>query len=169
MTTRGSAISRLVLATATMLAVLPVAATARSDYPNRTVRIVVPTPPGAILDILPRIIADKLSTRWGQSVVIENRPGAAQNLGAEAVSKAEPDGYTLLVTPPGPLVISQYYYPKLGFDPTAFVPVTIMVTVPPLLVVNPKVPVSTIEEWIAYAKENPNKMTYGSPGAGSTP
>jgi tripartite-type tricarboxylate transporter receptor subunit TctC len=169
MTTRGCAISRLVLLTATMLAAAPVAAIARSDYPNRTIKIVVPTPPGAILDILPRIIADKLSAQWGQSVVIENRPGAAQNLGAEAVAKAEPDGYTLLVTPPGPLVISQYYYPKLGFDPTAFVPVTIMVTVPPLLVVNPRVPVSTVEEWIAYAKANPNKMTYGSPGAGSTP
>ncbi len=169
MTTHGSAISRLVLVTATLLAAAPVAATARSDYPNRTVKIVVPAPPGAILDILPRIIADRLSARWGQSVVIENRPGAAQNLGAEAVAKAEPDGYTLLVTPPGPLVISQYYYPKLGFDPTAFVPVTIMVTVPPLLVVNPKVPVSTFQELIAYAKANPNKMTYGSPGAGSTP
>jgi tripartite-type tricarboxylate transporter receptor subunit TctC len=84
MTTRGSTIAPLVLVTATMLAAAPVAATAQSDYPNRTVKIVVPTPPGAILDILPRIIADKLSARWGQSVVIENRPGAAQNLGAEA-------------------------------------------------------------------------------------
>jgi tripartite-type tricarboxylate transporter receptor subunit TctC len=165
MTAHGSAISRLVLVTATLLAAVPVAATARSDYPNRTVKIVVPSPPGAILDILPRIIADRLSARWGQSVIIENRPGAAQNLGAEAVAKAEP----LLVTPPGPLVISQYYYPRLGFDPTTFVPVTIMVTVPPLLVVNPNVPVSTFQELIAYAKANPNKMTYGSPGAGSTP
>jgi tripartite-type tricarboxylate transporter receptor subunit TctC len=168
MTTHGSAISRLVLVSATLLAA-PVASAAPSDYPNRTVKIVVPTPPGPILDILPRIIADRLSARWGQSVVIENRPGAAQNLGAEAVAKSEPDGYTLLVTPPGPLVISQYYYPKLGFDPTAFVPVTIIVTVPPLLVVNPKVQVSSFQEFVAYAKANPNKMTYGSPGAGSTP
>jgi tripartite-type tricarboxylate transporter receptor subunit TctC len=168
MTTHGSAISRLVLVSATLLAA-PAASAAPSDYPNRTVKIVVPTPPGPILDILPRIIADRLSARWGQSVVIENRPGAAQNLGAEAVAKSEPDGYTLLVTPPGPLVISQYYYPKLGFDPTAFVPVTIIVTVPPLLVVNPKVQVSSFQEFVAYAKANPNKMTYGSPGAGSTP
>jgi len=152
-----------------LLALAPTAALAQADYPNRTIKIVVPAPPGPILDVLPRIVADKLASRWSQPVIIENRPGFAQNLGAEVVSRADPDGYTLLFTPPGPIVISQYLYSKLGFDPVALVPITVMVTVPAVIVVNPQVPVSTLQELIDYAKANPNKITYGSPGAGSTP
>ena len=87
-------------------------------YPSRPIRIVVPLPPGANGDLMPRILAQHLSAKLGQPVVIENRPGAAQNLGAELVYRAEPDGYTLLATPQGPLVISQSFFPKLGFDPT---------------------------------------------------
>jgi tripartite-type tricarboxylate transporter receptor subunit TctC len=154
---------------AAALALAPAAALAQADFPNRAIKIIVPAPPGPMLDVLPRIIGDKLAARWGQPVIIENRPGFAQNLGAEAVSKADPDGYTLLFTPPGPLVISQHYYPKLGFDPAALAPVTVMVTVPAVIIVNPKVPASSMQELIAYAKANPNKVTYGSPGAGSTP
>jgi tripartite-type tricarboxylate transporter receptor subunit TctC len=101
-------------------------------------------------------------------VVIENRPGAALNIGAEAVARAEPDGYTLLATPPGPLVVSQHFFPKLAFDPKAFVPVSILVKVPAVLVANPKVPVSTLAQLVAYAKSNPNKLSYGSPGTGNT-
>ncbi len=100
------------------------AATAQTDFPRRTVKFVVPVPPGNMLDSMPRIIGDKLSARWSQPVIVENRPGAASNLGAEMVWKSEPDGYTLLVSPPGPLVVSQHVYPKLGFDPAAFVPVS---------------------------------------------
>ena len=85
---------------------------------------------------MPRIIGEKLSARWGQPVIVENRPGAASNLGSEAVAKSEPDGYTLLVSPPGPLAVSQHVYPKLGFDPTAFVPVTTLIQFPFILVVN---------------------------------
>jgi tripartite-type tricarboxylate transporter receptor subunit TctC len=139
------------------------------DYPNRTVKIVVPAPPGPMLDVLPRILADKLSARWGKPVIIENRPGAAQNLGAEAVSRAEPDGYTLLASPPGPLVVSQHLFGKLSFDPSAFVPISVMVSLPTVVVVNPKMPVSNVAELFAFAKANPNKVTYGSPGIGSTP
>lgn len=157
------------LAVAALLALAPLAARAQADYPNHTIRIIVPAPPGPLLDVLPRIVAEKLSARWGQPVIIENRPGFAQNLGAEIVSKAENDGYTLLFTPPGPLTTSQYLYPKLGFDPGAFVPITVMVALPAVIVVNPKVPAATIQELIAYAKGNPNTLTYGSPGAGSTP
>lgn len=142
---------------------------AQNDYPSRTIKIIVPLPPGPVADALPRIVADKLAVRWGQPVVVENRPGASQNLGAEEAAKAEPDGYTLLATPPGPLVVSQHFFPKLGFDPTAFVPVTVMVKVPAVVVVNPKIAVSNLQELIAYAKANPNKLTYGSPGIGSTP
>lgn len=154
---------------AALLAIAPVAARAQADYPTRTIKIIVPIPPGPLLDVLPRIVAEKLSAEWNQPVIIENRPGFAQNLGAEVAYKADPDGYTLLFAPPGPLVISQYFYPKLEFDPNAFVPITVLVRLPATVVANPKLPVSTLEELIAYAKANANKVSYGSPGAGSTP
>jgi tripartite-type tricarboxylate transporter receptor subunit TctC len=157
------------LVAAALLATAPMSAAAQDNYPNRTIKIIVPVPPGAIADALPRIIADKLAARWGQPVIIENRPGAAQNLGAEAVAKADPDGYTLLATPLGPLVISQHFYPKLGFDPPAFVPVTVMAALPYTLVVHPKVQASTLQELIAFAKANPEKITHASPGVGSPP
>jgi tripartite-type tricarboxylate transporter receptor subunit TctC len=131
--------------------------------------MVVPTPPGSTLDTLPRIIADKLSQRWKQTVVIENKPGAAQNLGAEYVAKSEPDGYTLLATPQGPLTISQYFFPKLGFDPTAFVSISMFAQQPLLLVANPRVPATSLRELIAYAKTNPGKINFASPGVGSSP
>ena len=125
---------------------------AAQTYPSRPIRIVVPLPPGANGDLMPRILAQQLSAKLGQPVVIENRPGAAQNLGAEIVYRSEPDGYTLFATPQGPLVISQSFFPKLGFDPTQFVPITIMAKLPYILVVHPKVPVSNFAEFIAYAK-----------------
>jgi tripartite-type tricarboxylate transporter receptor subunit TctC len=165
---RGSTIG-LAFAFAALLALAPTVASAQADYPNRTIKIIVPIPPGPILDVLPRVVGEKLAAQWHQPVIVENRPGFAQNIGAEAVFNADPDGYTLLFTPPGPLVISQFFYPKLGFDPTAFAPITVLVKVPATFVVNPKVPASTLQEFIAYAKVNPNKITYGSPGAGSTP
>jgi tripartite-type tricarboxylate transporter receptor subunit TctC len=153
---------------ALLWAVSPVAF-AQSDYPSRPIKIVVPLPPGPVADLVPRLIAEKLAARWGQPVIIENRPGAALNIGAEAVARAEPDGYTLLATPPGPLVVSQHFFPKLAFDPRTFVPVSIMVNVPAVLVANPKVPVSTFAQLVAYAKSNPGKLSYGSPGTGNTP
>jgi tripartite-type tricarboxylate transporter receptor subunit TctC len=154
---------------AALLATMSSLGFAQSDYPSRPIKIVVPLPPGPIADVVPRIIAEKLAARWTQPVIIENRPGAALNIGAEAVARAEPDGYTLLATPPGPLVVSQHFFPKLAFDPRAFVPVSIMVNVPAVLVANPKVPVSTFAQLVAYAKSNPGKLSYGSPGTGNTP
>ena len=144
-------------------------ALAQSDYPSRTVKIVVPVPPGPAADAVPRIVAEKLSARWGKPVIIENRPGAALNLGADAVAKAEPDGYTLLAAPPDPLVVAQHIFAKLGFDPTAFVPVTVLVKFPMLLVAHPRVPATTLSELIAYAKANPDKLTFGTSGKGSLP
>lgn len=143
-------------------------AAAQTDFPNHTVKIVVPTPPGPTLDSLPRVIASHLAARWNVPVIIENIPGAAQNLGAEAVARAEPDGYTILAAPKGPLVISQYAYTKLGFDPDAFVPVSIFATQPTILVASAKAPFSTLPELIAYAKAHPGKVNYGSPGTGSS-
>ena len=146
------------LTAATLLAVIPIAAKAQNDFPYRTVKIIVPIPPGSTADALPRIVADKLSAKWRQPVVIENRPGAALNIGAEAVAKAEPDGYTLLASPAPPLAINQSLYPRLGFDPMAFVPVTILAMSPNVLVVNPKIPVASLAELISFGKANPGKL-----------
>jgi tripartite-type tricarboxylate transporter receptor subunit TctC len=154
---------------AVLLVAAPAGALAQDNYPSRMIKIIVPVPPGASVDILPRIVADKLAARWGQPVIVENRLGGALNIGAEAVAKAEPDGYTLLATPPPPLAINQNLYPKLGFDPNAFVPVTVVAAISNVLVANPAVPFSTIRGLIAFAKANPGKLTYASSGVGSTP
>jgi tripartite-type tricarboxylate transporter receptor subunit TctC len=138
------------------------------SYPSKPIRIVVPLPPGSNGDLMPRILGQHLATRLGQPVVIENRSGAAQNLGAEYVSRADPDGYTLLATPQGPLVISPSFVPNLPFDPSQFVPITIMAKLPYILVVHPKVPAATFSEFVAYAKANPGKLNYGTPGLGSS-
>jgi tripartite-type tricarboxylate transporter receptor subunit TctC len=102
------------------------------DYPARPIRIIVPFPAGGTADIMPRIFGEKLGAKWGQPVIVDNRPGAAGNIGAELVYKAESDGYTLLSAPPAPLVINPSLYPKLGFDPARFVTVGVMGTAPAL-------------------------------------
>src|SRR5262245_9489588 len=154
------------LALAALLAVLPAAQA--QDYPSRAVKIIVPFPAGGTADVMPRIFSDWLSKKWGHPVVIENRTGAAGNIGAEAVAKADPDGYTLLAAPPPPLVLNHNLYPRLGFDPTEFVPIVIMGRVPNALVVNAKVPLASVAEVIAYAKANPGKLTCATQGNGTT-
>ena len=144
-------------------------AAAQQPYPTKPIHIILPLPPGTNGDLMPRILGERLSAKLGQPVLIENRPGAAQNLAADIVYRAEPDGYTLLATPQGPLVISPTYFPKIAFDPAQFVPITIMAKVPYILVVHPKVPVNTFAEFIAYAKANPGKLNYASPSTGSSP
>jgi len=138
------------------------------DYPNRTVRIVVPFPAGGTADVMPRIVGDWLARKWGQAVVIENKPGAAGNIGAEAVYHADPDGYTLLATPQPPLVINQTLYPKLGFDPQEFEPIIILGRVPSALVVNPRIKANTIPDFIAEARANPGRITAATQGSGTT-
>jgi len=138
------------------------------DYPARPIRIIVPFPAGGTADIMPRIFGEKLAAKWGQPVVVDNRPGAAGNIGAELVYKAEPDGYTLLSAPPPPLVINQSLYPKLPYDPTRFVPVSVMGAVPNVVLVHPKVPAASVQELIAHAKANPDKLAYSSQGNGTT-
>lgn len=148
---------------------LAFAATAHAqNYPVKPIRIVVPNPAGGTADLLPRLLGEKLQSILGQPVIVDNRPGAAGNIGAELVYRAEPDGYTLLVAPPPALVVNQNLYPKLGFDPSQFVPVTIIATVPNGLFVNPKIPANDLGEFIAYAKANGARMNYGSQGSGST-
>ena len=127
-------------------------AAAQADFPNRTIKIVVPLPPGATADTMPRIVADKLKGLWGQPVVIENRPGAAQNLGAELVAKAEPDGYTLLATPPGPLVINQSLYARLSYSPAQFEAVSVLAQVPSVLVVGANSRFASVRDFVEAAR-----------------
>jgi len=139
------------------------------DYPDRPVKIVVPFPAGGTADAVPRLVADWLSRKWGQPVVIENRTGAAGNIGAEFVYRAEPDGYTLMSSPPPPLVINQSLYPKLGFDPAKFEPIIVMAHVPNALIVNPNnVSAASVAELIEYLKKNPDKVTAATQGNGAT-
>jgi tripartite-type tricarboxylate transporter receptor subunit TctC len=139
------------------------------NYPTRTVKMVVPYPAGGITDVLPRILSERLTRKWGQSIVIDNRPGTAGNIGAEAVFRADPDGYTLLVTAPSPLTVNQSLYPKLAFVPGEFVPVSILATIPSGLFVNPKkIAANTLEEFIAYARAYPGRVTAATQGIGTT-
>jgi len=138
------------------------------EWPAKTVRIVVPFPAGGSADLLPRIVGEKLSERWGQPVIIDNRPGAAGNIGAEAVFRAEPDGYTLMSSPPPPLVINKLLYPKLQYDATQFVPMSVMAAIPNVLLVHPKHDVKTVREFIALVKANPGKFNYASQGNATT-
>ena len=162
---RTCALGRALLVPALLIATAAV--TAR-DYPLRPIRIVVPFPAGGTADILPRIIAETLSSRFRQPLVIDNRPGAAGNIGAELVFKAEPDGYTLLSAPPPPLVINASLYPKLGFDPARFEPVSIMAAVPNVLLAHPRLPAASVKELIAHAKAHPERLSYSSQGSGTT-
>jgi tripartite-type tricarboxylate transporter receptor subunit TctC len=138
------------------------------NYPARAVRIIVPFPAGGTADIVPRVVGDLLSRKWGQPVVIENRTGAGGNIGAEAVFKAEADGYTLLGSPAPPLVINQNLYPKLNFDPAQFVPIVVMARVPNSLLVTPRFAPRTVAEVISYARANPGKVTSATQGNGTT-
>jgi tripartite-type tricarboxylate transporter receptor subunit TctC len=139
------------------------------DYPDRPVKIVVPFAAGGTADAVPRFVGDWLSRKWGQPVVIENRTGAAGNIGAEFVYHAAPDGYTLLSSPPPPLVINQNLYPKLGFDPAKFEPVIVMAHVPNALIVNPKnLKASNVPELVEYLKKNPEQVTAATQGNGTT-
>ena len=164
--------SRLTIALGAALAaivMLPFGAAAQ-DYPNRTVKVIVPFPAGGTADAMPRIVADWLSRKWGQAVVIENRAGAGGNVGAEAAFRSDPDGYTLFSAPPPPLVYNHILNPKLNFDPTQFIPIAVMGKVPNSILTNsPKLKdVKTVAELIAYAKANPGKLNSGTQGVGTT-
>src|SRR5437660_803179 len=164
-------ILHLVVTTAALAAAVQALAQdeAARRYPNRAVKIIVSAPPGGGLDIAARVIADRLTKMWGQPFVVENRPGAGGNLGAEAVAQAEPDGYTLLAAQPAPLTTNVVMYKKLSFDPSAFEPLAIMTSIPNTLTVRLDLPAASVAELIAYAKANPGKLNFGSQGVGTTP
>jgi len=150
------------------LFLLVVSSASAQDWPARPVRIIVPFPPGGSADLLPRAVSEKLAGRWRQPVIVENRPGAAGNIGADAVFRAEPDGYTLLAAPPPPLVINRLLYQKLSYDSTQFVPITVIGAIPNVLLVAPTLGVNSIRELISLAKGNPGKLNYASQGSGTT-
>jgi tripartite-type tricarboxylate transporter receptor subunit TctC len=143
-------------------------ALAQDTYPSRPVRVIVPLSAGGSADVIPRIVADKLAAKFGQPFVVENRPGATGGVGAEMVAKAEPDGYTLLATTPPVLVINESLHARINYDPRAFVPVSIVSALSNALAVRSNAPFATVAELIAYAKANPDKLNYASPGVGSS-
>lgn len=135
---------------------------------DKTLRLIVPFPAGGTADILPRLVADKLKAYYPGGVVVDNRPGAGGNIGADSVFRSAPDGLTLLVSPPGPIVVNHHLYSKLSFDPTKWVPITVIATAPNVLDVSTKVPVANLAEFIAYLKANPGKVSVATQGSGST-
>jgi tripartite-type tricarboxylate transporter receptor subunit TctC len=145
------------------------AAGAQDAWPTRPIRIVVPLAAGGGTDALARVIALKLADKFGQPATVENRAGAAGNIGAEAVFRAPADGYTLLFTQPAPLAVNKALYGKVPFDPEQFTPIALVSLQDIMLAVNPKVPANNLQELIAYARANPGKLNYGSSGAGSAP
>jgi tripartite-type tricarboxylate transporter receptor subunit TctC len=157
-------IFRVILLALALAVPLPAQA---QDYPNKPIKIVIPyVGGGGISDRLARLVAEKFHARWGQPTIVESRPGASGNIGAEYVAKSAPDGYTLLFAGGEPLVTNKMLFAKLAFDPDAFVPVSLVVTSPNLLAVNPRVPASNVQELIAYAKANPDRLNFASNGAG---
>jgi tripartite-type tricarboxylate transporter receptor subunit TctC len=142
---------------------------AQTSFPSRTVKFIVPFPGGGINDILARIIGEKLQSKWGQPIVIENKTGAGGNIGADLAYHSDPDGYALLLSPPGPLAINQALYKQLPYKPQDFVPITLVGAVPNVAIVRKELPVNSLKELIDYVKSNPGKVTFGSQGNGATP
>ncbi|MBN9372345.1 MULTISPECIES: tripartite tricarboxylate transporter substrate binding protein [unclassified Hydrogenophaga] len=165
-------ITRRALAAASIAAglsaVLPFNAQAQTAVAPKVLRLVVPFPAGGTADVLPRVLAEKMRDAYPAGIVVENRTGAGGNIGGEFVARAEPDGSTLLVSPPGPIAINHHLYKSMPFDPTKWVPVTVVATVPNVLGVSNRLPVANLAEFIAYLKANPDKVTYASQGNGST-
>ncbi len=142
---------------------------AQSDYPNKPIRLIVPFPPGGSTDIVGRVVAQKLSERLGQTVVVENRAGAGGTLGADVAAKAPADGYTLSIGTTSTHAVAAGAYSKLAYHPVRdFAPVSLVAVTPYLLVVNPQTGAKTLKELIALAKASPGKLNYGSAGIGST-
>jgi len=162
---------RTLLALISAVAIFVSAASAQdaaADFPNKPIKIVVSVPAGGGVDTVTRIVAEGLHQRLGQPVVVENRAGAAGNIGAEVVFTSDPDGYTLLAAQPAPLTINPLLYKKMSFDPAQFAPIAIMTVIPNVLLVRPDFPAKTAQEFIAYARANPGKINYASQGIGTT-
>lgn len=159
----GCSLAALSLGTAAQLVL------AQGPYPVKPVRLIAPFPPGGTTDVLCRVVAQKLTDALGRQVVVENRPGAAGNIGHEYAARAAPDGYTLVLSATGALVTNQFLYKRLGYDPhNDFAPVSLVATSGPVLVVHPSVPARSVRELIALARARPGQLNYGSGGRGTT-
>ena len=158
------------LLSATLLSLAAASAFAQGAWPTRPVTLVVPFPPGGGTDTGARIIAEQLSKKWGQPVLVDNKGGAAGQIGADVVAKARPDGYTILMGNIGTQAINPSLYPKMPYDPDkAFAPIALVAELPLAMMVNPNVPARTVKEFIALAKAQPGKLSYSSSGAGGGP
>lgn len=157
------------LALAVMTFCLAAGAAIGQQYPDRPVRFIVPFAPGGGADVVARIVSERLAKELGQSVLVENKPGAGATLGADFVAKSAPDGYTLLYGTPGPQIINPFLMKKLPYDPVNdFAPITRLVVIPNLLVVHPGVPARTVKELIDLAKAQPGRINFGSAGIGAS-
>jgi tripartite-type tricarboxylate transporter receptor subunit TctC len=138
-------------------------------YPVKPVRMIAPYPPGGTSDVMARLVAQKLADTLGRQVIVDNRPGAAGNLGHEIAARAPADGYTLLLTSGGAMVTNAFLYKRLGFDPFKdFAPVSLVATAAPMMVINPAVPARTVQEFVALARAKPGEFNFGSGGVGTT-
>jgi tripartite-type tricarboxylate transporter receptor subunit TctC len=138
-------------------------------YPDKPIRVMAPFPPGGLVDVLARALGEEMSKSLGQPVIVENKPGAGGSIGADVVAKAEPDGYTLLMTSPGIQSINQFLYRTMPFDPEkAFVPISMVADMSMLVAVHPKTGIKTLQELLAFARANPGKLNFGSAGIGTT-
>jgi len=161
--------SRLTAFMVAMASLLWSGAGSAETFPDRSIHIVVPFPAGGSNDVVARFLGQKLSEICGQSVIVDNRAGAGGNVGAEFVARSAPDGYTLLLTAPGPLAVNQSLYSHMAFDPAAdFAPIALIASVQIVLTVNPAVKAKTVAELVALAKAAPGTLNFGSSGYGST-
>jgi tripartite-type tricarboxylate transporter receptor subunit TctC len=153
-----------------LAAVLPSASPAGAQpYPNRPIRIIVPTPAGGPVDVMARLLANALPGYIGQNVIVENRAGAGNTLGSKVAAAADPDGYTLLVSAASGLIMSPMVYKTAGYDENSFAPIALVAETPQVLVAYPAAPFDTIAALVAYAKQNPGKLNYSTGGAGTLP
>ncbi|MBN9537561.1 MAG: hypothetical protein BGN99_32410 [Alphaproteobacteria bacterium 65-37] len=160
---------RCVGALVAVLGLLVAAPVWAQSYPTKPIRLVAPFPPGGVADVLARAIAPELQAALGQQVLVDNKPGAGGNIGAEIVAKAEPDGHTLMLASAGILTINEFLYAKTPFDPaTAFAPITVVGDMPNIVVVHPRAGVGTLKELIGKARAQPGKLDFGSAGNGTT-
>lgn len=154
---------------AAVLASSPLVVNAQSDYPNKPIRLIVAFPAGGSTDIVGRIVAQKLSERLGQAIVVENRGGAGGTIGTDAAAKAAPDGYTLTLGTTSTMAVAPGAYSKLGYDSVkSFSPISLVAVTPYLLVVNPDIPAKSLAELVTLAKSQPGKLNFASAGNGST-
>jgi tripartite-type tricarboxylate transporter receptor subunit TctC len=153
---------------AVCIAFVAFAATARAQsYPSGPVKLIVPVPAGGVTDVMARVVGQRLQEMWGQTVVVENRPGGNTSVGAQAVERSPADGLTLFVAPDSTFTANPALFSKLSYDPDDFTPIAVLCRGTPMLMVHPSLPVKTVSELVAYAKANPGKLSYGSFGIGT--